>query len=63
MIAVYRSIFVDDGPIWSGKVISVASSVASCTFNAGNRISLIYDVMVEGMVETHRLIRGVVVDK
>jgi hypothetical protein len=62
MIAVYRGVFVDDCPIWSGKMISSASYVATFTFDIGYGRSTRFGAMVDRMAETHRLIRGVDVD-
>jgi hypothetical protein len=62
MIAVYRDVFVDDCPIWSGKMISFASYVATFTFDIGYGRSARFGAMVDRMAETHRLIRGVDVD-
>ena len=62
MIAVYRGVFVNDCPIWSGKMISFASYVAAFTFNIEYGRSARFDAMVDRMAETHSLIRGVDVD-
>lgn len=63
MIAVYRVVFVDDCPIWSGEMISFASFLTFVAFNIENRVSLRFDAMLDRMAETHRLIRGVDVDE
>jgi hypothetical protein len=62
MIAVYRGVFVDDCPIWSGKMISFASYITTFTFDIGYGRSARFDAIVDRMAETHRLIRGVDVD-
>jgi hypothetical protein len=59
MIAVYRGVFVDDCPIWSGKMISFASYVAAFAFKIGYERIARFDAMVDRMAETHRLIRDV----
>jgi hypothetical protein len=43
MIAVYRVVFVDDCPIWSGETVSSASSLATFAFNIEIQVFLTFD--------------------
>jgi hypothetical protein len=63
MVAVYRGVFVDDCPIWSGAMISFASSLASVDFKIKVQLIWRFDATAGDDGRDSQVVGSVVVDE